>query len=249
MFPISDPFLIRRGRPYVNIGLIALSSLIFLYELSLGPLDRTIFFYKFGLIAEELTGGEAFQQLRTQGGLHNIESPIPTWGTIFSSMFIHGDIMHFFSNMIFLWVFGDNVEDKLGHVKYLAFYLAAGVIAAWVQVATDFSSQIPLIGASGAIAGVLGAYFLLFPYSQIRTMIFLLFITFIRVPAIWLLGFWILLQFFSGVGSLGPSAQSGGVAYWAHIGGFLAGLVATAGFKLLVWREPLWPRRPPTYSL
>ena len=245
MIPISDPQLQRRSPPYVNMGLIVLSGLVFLLELSMGPSERMLFFYRYGLIARELSEGISFAQLDTGARLLDIESPIPTWGTVFSSMFIHADIMHFIFNMVFLWVFGDNVEDRLGHVKYLLFYLGAGLAAAWTQVAIDMNAEVPLIGASGAIAGVLGAYLLMYPFSQIRTVIIFFFITFVRIPAVWLLGFWLALQFFGGLGSLGPSAQSGGTAYWAHIGGFVAGLLVVAGLKFLLWREPLWPR-PPT---
>ncbi len=245
MFPISDSTPRRHGLPYVNIGLIAVSAIVFLYELTLNDLDQTALFFKFGLIAQELTEGISFQQLPVGfGRFLNIESPIPTWGTLFTSMFIHGGILHFAGNMIFLWVFGDNVEDRLGHLRYLLFYLATGVAASWTQIAINMDSQVPTIGASGAIAGVLGAYLLLFPYSQVRTLVVFFFITFIRVPAVYLLGFWILLQFFNGLGSLDASIRSGGVAYWAHIGGFAAGLIVIAALKLVVWREPLIPRRP-----
>ncbi|MCH8195175.1 MAG: rhomboid family intramembrane serine protease, partial [Chloroflexi bacterium] len=147
-------------------------------------------------------------------------------------------------NMVFLWVFGDNVEDRLGHLRYLAFYVAMGVVAAWTQIGINMGSEIPTIGASGAIAGVLGAYLLLYPYNQVRTLVVFFFITFIRIPAVYLLGFWIVLQFFNGIGSLDSSIRSGGVAYWAHIGGFAAGVIAIALLKLLVWRERLIPRRP-----
>jgi len=249
LFPISDPDLSRRSTPYVNIGIIAISGLIFFWELVLGPTDRQLLFYKWGLIADELAHGHSFEVLEGPlGASFDIKSPIPTWGTVFTSMFLHADVLHFVFNMIFLWVFGDNVEDRLGHVKYLLFYLGAGVAAAWAQVAINMDAQVPMIGSSGAIAGVLGGYLLMYPYSQVRTAIFFFFITFVRIPAAWLLGFWILLQFWGGIGDLGPSAQSGGTAYWAHIGGFAAGLLGIAGFKLLVWRDRLWPRRPSPYG-
>ena len=160
-----------------------------------------------------------------------------------TSMFIHGDWLHFLFNMLFLWVFGDNIEDRFGHFRYLLFYLAAGVVAAWLQIAVDSTSMIPTIGASGAIAGVLGAYLLLFPFSRVNTVVFFIFITVIKIPAFILLGTWFVIQFFSGVGSLGPSAQGGGVAYWAHIGGFLLGLIAVVLYKLATGQR-LWPRGP-----
>ena len=243
MFPLSDSDLTTRSRPIVNVTLIAICAAVFIYELIVGSSDRLTFFYQFGLIPAELTQGISYQSLMTSQGIGDISSPIPDWATMFTSMFIHGDWMHFAANMLFLWVFGDNVEDRFGHLRYLLFYLAAGVAAVWLQIATDTMSQVPIIGASGAIAGVLGAYLLLFPYNRIRTAIVFFFITFVRIPAVYLLGFWFLLQFVSGVGSLGPSAQTGGTAYWAHIGGFVLGIAVVIIYKLAT-RQRLWPRRP-----
>ena len=242
MFPISDDNPRRGGLPYVNITLIVISTLVFLYELGLNDLDESIFFFKFGLIPKELTEGVSFQVLRTPFGNRSIDTPFSDYGTLLTSMFIHGGVLHFVGNMIFLWVFGDNVEDRLGHVRYLVFYLAAGVAASWTQIAINMDSEVPTIGASGAIAGVLGAYLLLYPFAQVKTAVIFFFITFVRIPAVYLLGFWILLQFFSGVGSLDARVTSG-VAYWAHIGGFVAGMLTIAILKLVVWREPLWPKR------
>ena len=155
--------------------------------------------------------------------------PPTVWLTPFTSMFIHGGWMHLIGNMLFLWVFGDNVEDRLGRIKYLLFYLITGLFASAAQLAVNLNSGIPAIGASGAIAGVLGAYFLLFPTSQIRTLVFFFFITIIALPAYLLIGIWVLMQFFSAVGSLGGTF-AGGVAYWAHVGGFVAGFVIIAAF-------------------
>ena len=264
MIPISDQGTIRIRRPVVNIALIAISTLVFIYELSLSGIAEHEFFFTYGLIAAELSGGVEFVNLVetifgpiplnsvdaakvASGGIAlgpGIDSPIPTWGTVFTSMFVHGGIIHFAGNMLFLWVFGDNVEDRLGHVKYLLFYLGAGVAAAWTQVAVDMDSQVPMVGASGAIAGVLGAYLLLYPYNRITTLIFFFFITVIQLPALFVLGFWFVLQLFNGLGSLGPSAAGGGVAYMAHIGGFAAGVLFMAMYKVLLLREPIWPRRP-----
>ncbi|MBI2855321.1 MAG: rhomboid family intramembrane serine protease [Chloroflexi bacterium] len=246
MIPLSDPDVRRGGYPYVSIGLIALNALVFLYELTLGDAATTQFFYKWGLIPAELAQGQDYSVLLTGTGPLDIESTLPAWGTVFSAMFIHGGFMHFAGNMLFLWVFGDNVEDRLGHVKYLLFYLACGVAATWAQVAIDMGSQVPNIGASGAIAGVLGAYLLLFPYSRINTLVIFYFITVVRVPALFLLGFWFLLQFFSGVGSIGAAAHTTGVAYWAHIGGFVAGILAVALY-LKALGQPVLPshRRTP----
>ena len=242
MFPFSDSDLITRSRPFINWTLIGLCTVVFVYELVIGASGRLVFFYQFGVIPAELAGGINYDSLTTPVGAFNIASPISNWLTMFTSMFIHGDWMHFASNMLFLWVFGDNIEDRFGHLRYLLFYLAAGIAAVWLQVATNTTSQIPTIGASGAIAGVLGAYLFLFPYSRVRTAVIFFFITFVRIPALYLLGFWFLLQFIGGVGSLGPSAQTGGTAYWAHVGGFVLGIGVVMLYKLAT-RQRLWPKR------
>ncbi|MFP4641499.1 MAG: rhomboid family intramembrane serine protease [Dehalococcoidia bacterium] len=231
MLPLTDSDLKRKGFPVVNVTLIVICAAIFIYELTLGEMGRAVFFYKFGAIPAELTQGLSFQTLPTPTGSIDITSPVPTWVTMFTSMFVHGGWMHFLGNMLFLWVFGDNIEDRFGHFRYLLFYLAAGLAATWLQVATSMGSQTPTIGASGAIAGVLGAYIVLFPHSRITTAVFFFFITVFRIRAFYLLGFWFLLQFVSGVGSLGPSAQ-GGVAYWAHVGGFVLGVIVVVLYKL-----------------
>ena len=251
MIPLSDVDVYRSTRPYVTYGLIGVNALVFLYEISLGgslffsnSLDVTEFFFKWGLIPQELSSGAEFTRLPISSGeslvFLDIESPIPTWGTAFTSMFIHGGWLHLLGNMLYLWVFGDNIEDRFGHFKFLLFYPGAGLAAVWTQVALNSDSQAPLIGASGAISGVTGAYLLLYPFSRIRTLIIFYFITVVYVPAVVLLGFWFILQLFQGVGSLG--ALGGGVAYWAHIGGFVMGLLVVALYKL-VRREPIWPRR------
>ena len=244
MFPISDSDLKTRSIPFVNVTLIALCAAVFIYELVIGGSQRPIFFFQFGLIPKELAHGWDALWLQTGPDTFvDIASPVPNWATMFTSMFIHGDWMHFGVNMLFLWVFGDNIEDRFGHFRYLLFYLAAGVAAVWLQIAIDTTSTVPTIGASGAIAGVLGAYILLFPYSRIRTAVIFFFITLIRIPAFVLLGFWFLLQFFGGLGSLGPSSQTGGVAYWAHIGGFLLGITVVIIYKLAT-SQSIWPRGP-----
>jgi membrane associated rhomboid family serine protease len=245
VIPLADVNARSRGTPYVNIGLIVINTIVFVYTLFLNDFDQQLFFFKYGLIPRELTAGINFTDIETTFGERlNIDSHMPAWGTVFTSMFIHGGVLHCLGNMVFLWVFGDNVEDRLGHVKYLVFYLLAGIAAMWTQVAINMDSEVPNIGASGAIAGVLGAYLLLYPFHQVRTAVVFLFIVIVRMPAIYLLGFWIILQLFSGVGSLDPAIESG-VAYWAHIGGFAAGVLAIAVLKLAFWREPLWPRRQP----
>ena len=242
MIPLSDPDLHRRSSPYVTIALIAINVAVFLYELSLNSVQTEVFFYRWGLIPAELTSGDEFTRLFAGRAVLDITSPLPAWGTVFTAMFIHGGFMHIAGNMLFLWVFGDNIEDRMGHVQFLIFYLACGVAATWTQVAFNMGGEVPNIGASGAIAGVLGAYLLLYPQSRINTLVMFVFITVVRLPALYLLGFWFLLQLFSGAGSLGPGAYaSGGVAYWAHVGGFVAGLLAIALYMRLRG-EPI--RRP-----
>lgn len=191
-----------------------------------------------------MSTGRAFTILRTPDGPLDITTPFTTWGTLLTSMFIHGSWMHFIGNMVFLWVFGDNIEGRIGHVLYLLFYLGAGVAAAFAQIAIDPSSQTPTIGASGAIAGVLGAYLVLYPRSRINTLVFAFFTTVIQIPAVVLLSIWILMQFVEGVGSLGVSSQGGGVAYWAHIGGFLTGMGVFALYRLALTRRRADDRFP-----
>ena len=250
MIPLSDPDLRRHSIPYVVFALIAVNVVIFVYQLSLNDLDEFIFTYRFGVIPAELVGGIEFGQrlLITGAGATPIQvdltSPIPTWSTMFSSMFLHGGFLHLAGNMVFLWVFGDNIEDRFGHLRFLAFYLVSGIAAVWAQTLINAESEIPMIGASGAIAGVLGAYLLLYPHSRITTLIFMGFIFVIRVRAVFLLGFWALLQAFSGLGSLGAAA-TGGVAYFAHLGGLAAGLAVVVAYRLLR-REPIWPSRYPS---
>jgi membrane associated rhomboid family serine protease len=243
MFPISDSDLRPRSRPYVNVAIILLCAAVFIYELTLGESGRTVFFFKFGLIPTEVAHGIDYGVLLTPTESYDIATPIPNWATMFTSMFLHGDWLHFGVNMLFLWVFGANIEDRFGHFRYLLFYLIAGIAAIWLQVAIDTASEVPTIGASGAIAGVLGAYLLLYPFSRIRTLFIFFFITIVRLPAILLLGLWFLLQFFSGIGTLGPSSQEAGVAYWAHIGGFLFGMGVVVAYKIAT-RQRIWPRRP-----
>jgi len=156
-------------------------------------------------------------------------------------MFLHGGFMHIGSNMLFLWVFGDNVEDRLGHLRYLAFYLLCGLGASAAHIWFNWESSIPSVGASGAIAGVLAGYLLLFPSAQIRTLLFIgVFVTVTRVPAILMIGFWFITQLLSGVAGLGQTEQTAGVAFWAHIGGFVVGL------PLVLALRP--PARAPAYS-
>ncbi|HUG15686.1 MAG TPA: rhomboid family intramembrane serine protease [Thermomicrobiales bacterium] len=228
MIPIGDEI---RGkiRPQIVVALLILANIgVFIYQLSLaaegsGALDR--FFVSWGVIPQEI---RAMQDIYS-----GIDAPI--WVTVFSSMFIHGGWLHLGGNMLFLWVFGDNVEDAMGHVRFLIFYLLGGIGAVALQVAIAPDSTVPMVGASGAISGVMAAYLLLFPGARVRVLVFLgIFVTIIALPALLVIGFWIVLQFLAGYAMLGPeTSHSGGVAYWAHIGGFLTGVV-------LVWvfRDP-----------
>ena len=245
MIPLGDADIQRRTFPYVTLGLILINAVVFVYEFSLGDLQQHIFILKNGLIPAELTSGNEFLSARlTFLETVDIKSPFGTWATLLTSMFLHGGWLHIIFNMLFLWGFGGNVEDRLGHVKYLVFYLVAGFGASMAQVGIDMDSQIPMVGASGAIAGVLGAYLILHPFNRINVLIIFVFITAVRVPAVLVLGAWFVLELFKGtVGTLGPETAGGGVAYFAHVGGFVAGFLMMAVFKLLV-REPLIPHRP-----
>ena len=225
MIPLKDD-VPSRSVPVVTIGLIALNVLVFLYQFSLGVDARGPgagaaegFIMEFGLVPCRLTGGCL--------GLEDFPSPVIT---IFTSMFLHGGITHVGGNMLYLWIFGDNVEDTLGHGRFLVFYLAAGAGAALIQTMLSPASRVPMVGASGAISGILGAYLLLFPYATILTLLILgFFVRFIHVPAMIVLGFWFILQLLYGTISISAQSlgrgESGGVAWFAHIGGFLAGML------------------------
>jgi membrane associated rhomboid family serine protease len=222
VFPIGDEPNGRRLTPVVNYALIAANLLVFVYQLTLSdvrpgfttPSDLEEFIFRWGAIPAEIADG------------HDLFA-------LLSSMFLHGGWAHIGGNMLFLWVFGDNVEDTMGHARYLLFYLLTGIAAGLAQVVIDPDSRIPLVGASGAISGVLGAYIVLFPRGNIRTLVFLgFFVTVLMIPAWAQIGLWILLQFFNGFASLGiRTEEGGGVAYFAHIGGFLAGAALVWLFK------------------
>ena len=202
MLPISD-VIPSRTVPVVTIGLIALNALAFLYELQLDDYQLRLFVQYYGVVPATFS-----------------------WGDVLSSMFLHGGWLHFLGNMLYLWIFGDNVEDRLGHGLYLLFYLTCGAVAALAQVVVQPYSPVPMVGASGAIAGVMGAYFVLYPHSRVLAVVFiLLFFDIVEIPAIFFLGVWFLMQLFSGVGSVVDAAE-GGVAFMAHVGGFVAGVVA-----------------------
>jgi rhomboid family protein len=202
MFPVSD-VIPSRTTPFVTIGIIILNTLAFLYELTLSEQDLQVFTQVYGVVPAYF-------------------SAVP----VVTSMFLHGGWLHFGGNMLYLWIFGDNVEDKLGHGQYLVFYLLCGTAAVFGQTLMNPHSLVPMIGASGAIAGVMGAYFVLYPHSRILTAVFIFFfLDLIEIPAIFFLGIWFLMQLFSGVGSIGARAAEGGVAFWAHVAGFATGVI------------------------
>ncbi|HEX3083134.1 MAG TPA: rhomboid family intramembrane serine protease [Pyrinomonadaceae bacterium] len=206
MFPIGDDNTGRRRFPVVTYALIALNVLFFFLELS---------------------GGEAFIQTWAFVPHRFMANPAGDFPTLFTSMFMHAGWLHLGGNMLYLWIFGDNVEDAFGHAKFIIFYLLCGLAATFAQMMFSLNSNVPNLGASGAIAGVLGSYIVLFPRHQVRV---LQGQQLIPVPALMVIGLWIVLQFFSSIGSIANSAQ-GGVAYVAHVGGFLAGLVLTFLFR------------------
>jgi membrane associated rhomboid family serine protease len=213
LFPVSDDNPLRTvSFQYVTVTLIALNVAVFLWEISLGSaLDRAIFAY--GAIPAVLFG-----EARLPPGV----AEVPSWATLFTSMFLHGGWMHLLGNMLFLWIFGDNVEDSMGHVRYLLFYLLCGLIAALVHALSDPGSEIPVVGASGAISGVLGAYLILHPRA--RLLVLAMSVIPLRLPAFIVLGLWIVLQF-AGLGGASD------IAFLAHIGGFIAGAALIVPFR------------------
>ena len=210
MIPLRD-IIPSRTTPFVTIGLIALNVLVFLFELSLGRGVEAFTLY-FGLVPADFA-----------------------WLNVFTSMFVHGGFLHIGGNMLYLWIFGDNVEDRMGHGRFLVFYLLCGAAAAVAQTITASDSTVPMVGASGAIAGVMGAYFVLYPKSRIVSLVPLFFFfQVIEVPAILFLGIWFLMQFLSGVGSIVTAVggqPAGGVAVWAHVAGFVAGISGVVVFR------------------
>src|SRR5205807_6518830 len=238
LFPIGDDNRGRTTTPVVNYVLIAVNVLVFVFLQGLGSNEK--FTYEFSTIPERIVTGDnrpipgrlmiepiTGQAVKTPGVP---STPIPVYLTLITSMFMHGGIAHIFGNMLFLWIFGDNIEDRLGHLRYAIFYLVCGVLAGLSHVfATvafagnnEASLLIPSLGASGAISGVLGGYILLFPTRRV-TVIISWFVT--QVPAFIAIGLWFVFQLISGLGMLGSGSQQGGVAYAAHIGGFISGLL------------------------
>lgn len=207
MIPIGDDNIPGAPFPIVNVLLIVLNTVVFLFEASLDPRALQVFINQWGVVPVQILAGS-----------HLI--------TLFTAMFMHGGWLHLIGNMLFLWIFGDNVEDVMGHLGYLIFYLVGGLAAAAAHIFFNSTSDIPSLGASGAIAAVMGAYIVMFPHARVRTLIFFGFLTVTRVSAVLFLGVWFLIQFFNSVASLGAStAQSSGVAFWAHVGGFIFGLI------------------------
>lgn len=224
MIPLHDDIPSPRV-PYVNYALILANILVFLYELSLGP-DINRFFHEWAVIPQELT--RAWPQL--QHGVFHLDA----WLPVLTAMFLHGGWLHLLGNMLSLWIFGDNVEGRLGHLGYLLFYLLAGIVATGLQVAINPHGTLPSLGASGAIAGVLGCYLVLFPDARVLTLVPLGFIlTTIRIAAWIYLLLWFGMQAIQGVVALAPSqANVGGVAWWAHIGGFAFGVSVGVWMRL-----------------
>ena len=244
ILPIGDDNSDRATAPYVNYLIIAANLLVFVFLQGMGTNDR--FTYAFSTVPEEIvTGRDVTTRPRV------VEEPVthermeipglqPTPGSVYltllTSMFMHGGWAHILGNMLFLWIFGDNIEDRLGHLRYLIFYLVCGVLASLAHVFTTVALSsdpsgvlVPSLGASGAISGVLGGYILLFPRRQVHVILFRFLTT---VPAYVALGIWFLFQFLSGIGLLGGGSQEGGVAYAAHVGGFIAGLLLVKVFAL-----------------
>ncbi len=245
LFPIADDNRDRRATPVVNYVIILLNILVFVFLQGLGSNDR--FTYAYSTVPKEIVSGQdqvtpdrvlvqpvTGQELKVPGLQ---PTRIPVYLTLITSMFMHGGIAHIFGNMLFLWIFGDNIEDRMGHLRYAIFYLVCGILAGLSHVLATVafagndqaSLLIPSLGASGAISGVLGAYILLFPTRRV-TVIISWFVT--AVPAFIAIGLWFVFQLISGLGVLGSGSQAGGVAYAAHIGGFIAGLVLITPFLI-----------------
>ena len=217
MFPIKDDNP-TKNKPIITYLLILLNILVFFYEVLLGSQNLlNDFIYDYGLVPLDISNGNRLY-------------------TLFTSMFMHGGFMHIFGNMLYLWIFGDNIEDYLGHIKFLIFYLFCGICATLIHVFSDVNSTIPVVGASGAISGILGAYLILYPRAKVKLLVWFGIVTILRVRASIVLIFWFVYQFLSVLKSTG---EGGGVAWWAHIGGFIAGIliIFLLGKKKLVEKE------------
>ena len=230
MIPLRDNIPSQRA-PVVTVGIIIVNVIVFLNQLALPPRAAARFVYAYGLIPLEISSGDLL-----------VTHPVPVHATILTSMFVHGGLFHIAGNMLYLWIFGDNVEDRMGRLRFLIFYLLSGLAAAAAQILSNPFSRVPMVGASGAISGILGAYLLLFPHARVVTLIFFgWFIRLVEIPALFVLGLWIVVQVLSGV--LASAEEAGGVAWFAHIGGFVAGLVMVIPLKRRYarsnWRERL----------
>jgi len=220
MIPIRDDTP-RFSTPYITYFIIALNTVVFLFEVSVGAQSHRALnglIYQFGVVPVHFE--------RALAGASTLSLPALSL-TILTSMFLHGGWLHIIGNMWFLWIFGDNIEDYVGHFPYLLFYLVSGFVAAVSQILLNVGSQVPIIGASGAIAGVMGAYFVLYPRARVLTLVpLIIFFTFWWLPAWIFLGVWFVFQFLSGTAtSIADTSHSGGVAFWAHVGGFVTGIV------------------------
>jgi membrane associated rhomboid family serine protease len=243
LFPLGDDNTDRVITPYVTWTLIVVNVLVFIYQLMSDQ-----FTYGYSVVPYEITHGV---DLVSPGGMDRYgrmvsapqyPGPVPIWLTLFSAMFMHGGWAHIGGNMLYLWIFGDNVEDRMGHVKFIIFYLLCGLLASGTHIFFSPTSKVPSLGASGAIAGVLGAYLVLFPHQRVRVIVPMgIFSQLTELPAIIVIGLWGLLQFIGGFGTLG--VEGGGVAYMAHVGGFVAGLVL-----VFLFRNPEAPRRAGHYD-
>lgn len=236
--PLKDLNPTRRFA-FVTAGLIAVNVVVFIYELALGR-GLNAFIAAYGMTPREIV--HAADLTGSVGGSPIVHVPGPPLIhlTVVTSMFIHGGFLHIAGNMLYLWIFGNNIEDLLGPVKFLMFYLLCGIAAAAAHVLTNPGSLVPTVGASGAVSGVLGAYLVVHPRARVMTLVFFgIFVRFMLVPAGVLLVFWFVLQLFSGFGSLGAGARASGVAWFAHIGGFVAGVVLA---KLMAGRRVRWMR-------
>lgn len=203
--------------PFATIGIILVNSVIFSHQITLDFAGSQRFIFQWGAIPYQITHGELLQ----------VAPLIPIPLTIFTSMFVHGGFFHLFGNMLYLWIFGNNIEDSLGHFRFFLFYLVCGLLAAAVQIFYDPNLRVPMVGASGAVAGILGAYLLLFPGARVLTLVFIIiFIKFIRIPALIILGFWFFIQLISV-----RAAAISNVAFFAHIGGFIFGLILVKVFQ------------------
>lgn len=241
MIPLRD-LNPTRTFPFFTVLIIIINVLVFVYELLLQSASQSainVFYAEFGFIPCLITNSCPSQLVGQLAALHDPVSPL---ASLFTAMFVHGGWLHIGGNMLFFWIFGNNVEDVMGHFRFLIFYFVCGLIAAFAQIGFDPTSTIPSLGASGAIAGVLGAYFVTYPTAPVDTAIFVIFIFFVRLPAFVVLGMWIVLQFFTGIGALGTH-DTGGVATFAHIGGFVAGMVLVFLFRR---RSPPRPLPYPT---